>query len=285
MLWKTSRSGMGRGGKFAEYGKKHVVHPLSHTLDLAFANWCIAQLAKRLGDQPIYEASIPLAKYWENAFDKDTGLLRKDSDYYEGENWNYSFRFLHDMQTRIQIAVGRKGFIQLLDYFFGFDTPTDGRDLHRFEGLNNEPDMESPYAYIYAGRHDRTAEVVRNVMRYQFTTGKGGLPGNDDSGGLSSWYVWSAVGIFPVTGMPVMLIGSPLYEKSTIHLFGGDFTITAINQGDENIYVQQAWLNERPLDRAYLKLDEFKPEAHLMLEMGPSPTKWGSDNLPPSFIF
>ncbi len=285
MLWKTSLSGKGRGGKFSEYAKNHVVHPLSHTLDLAFANWCIAQLAKKLGDQVIYEKSIPLAKHWENAFDKDTGLLRTDSDYYEGENWNYSFRFLHDMTSRIKLAGGPQAFVQLLDYFFGFDDPQDGRELFRFEGLNNEPDMESPYAYIYAGRHDRTAEVVRNVMRYQFTTGKGGLPGNDDSGGLSSWYVWSAIGLFPVTAMPVMLIGSPLYEKSTIRLFGGDFTITAQNQGPENIYVQRAWLNGRPLERAYLKLDEFKPEAELTLEMGSTPTRWGSEDLPPSFIF
>jgi len=284
LLWKTSLSGKGRGGKFAEFSKNHVVEPLSHTLDLSFANWCISQMAKRLGDQVIYDKSIPLADYWRNAFDEETGLLRENSDYYEGEYWNYSFRFLHDMTGRINLAGGEERFMELLDLFFGFSDPDDGQTVHRFEGLNNEPDMESPYAYLYAGRHDRTAEVVRNVMRYQFTTGKGGLPGNDDSGGLSSWYVWNAIGLFPVTGIPVMLIGSPIFEKATIKLLGGDFTVSVLNQGPENFYVQRAWLNGRPLDRCYLKLSEFGAEAELTLKMGAEPSGWANDSRPPSFI-
>lgn len=284
LLWRTSLSGKGRGGKFAEFSKNHVVQPLSHTLDLAFANWCISQLAKRLGDQVIYDKSIPLADHWRNAFDESTGLLSEDSDYYEGEYWNYSFRFLHDMVGRINLAGGEERFIELLDLFFGFSEPGPNQTVHHFEGLNNEPDMESPYAYLFAGRHDRTAEIVRSVMRYQFTTGKGGLPGNDDSGGLSSWYVWNAVGLFPVTGIPIMLIGSPIFEKATLNLLGGVFTVKALNQGPENYYVQQAWLNGKPLDRCYLKISEFAAEAELTLEMGPKPNGWASETRPPSFI-
>ncbi len=284
LLWKTSLSGKGRGGKFAEFAKNQVVEPLSHTLDLAFANWCISQMAMRLGDQVIYEKSIPLAHHWRNAFDEETGLLKEDSEYYEGENWNYSFRFLHDMTGRINLAGGEDRFVELLDLFFGFSDPADGETVHRFEGLNNEPDMETPFAYLYAGRHDRTAEIVRSVMRYQYTTGKGGLPGNDDSGGLSSWYVWNAVGVFPVTGIPVMLIGSPIFEKAVLKLLGGNFTVTALNQKPDNIYVQRAWLNGRPLERCYLKLSEFSAEAELTLEMGPKSVGWASKSRPPSFI-
>ncbi len=188
------------------------------------------------------------------------------------------------MVGRINLAGGEARFVELLDLFFGFTEPDEGQTVHNFEGLNNEPDMESPYAYLFAGKHDRTAEIVRSVMRYQFTTGKGGLPGNDDSGGLSSWYVWSAIGLFPVTGMPIMLIGSPLFEKATLNLLGGPFTITALNQGQENYYVQRAWLNGRPLDRCYLKLTEFSAEAELTLEMGPKPNGWASETRPPSFI-
>ena len=284
LLWRTSLSGKGRGGKFAEFARNHVVQPLSHTLDLAFANWCIAQMAKRLGDQIIYDKCIPLAYHWVNAFDPETGLLDEDSDYYEGEHWNYSFRFLHDMVGRINLAGGEERFVELLDLFFGFREPDPGKTVDRFEGLNNEPDMEAPYAYLWAGRHDRTAEVVRSVMRYQFTTGKGGLPGNDDSGGLSSWYVWSAVGIFPVTGIPIMLIGSPLFEKATLKMLGGEFTVTALNQGPDNMYVQKAWLNGNPLDRCFLHLSEFSAEASLTLEMGPEPSDWATKTRPPSFI-
>ncbi|MDF1813628.1 MAG: GH92 family glycosyl hydrolase [Verrucomicrobiales bacterium] len=284
LLWVTSLGNLGRGGKFQEFAENHVVHPLSHTLDIAFANFCIAQMAKTQGDQPVYDRSIPLADYWRNAFDEKTGLLREDSDYYEGEYWNYSFRFIHDMVGRINLAGGEQAFVELLDLFFGFKEPEDGQIVHRFEGLNNEPDMESPYAYLYAGRHDRTAEVVRNVLRYQFTTGSGGLPGNDDSGGLSSWYVWSAIGVFPVTGLPLMLIGSPYYEKSVIKMRGGDFTVIAKNQAMENCYVQSATLNGRPIDRCFLKIKEFQAGAELVLEMGPKPSNWAKNSRPPSFI-
>ena len=284
LMWKTSLGNLGRGGKFEEYANHHVVQPLSHTLDIAFANFSIAQMAKRQGDQKIYEESIPLAHHWTNAFDPESGLLRSDSEYYEGENWNYSFRFIHDMVGRIKLAGGEDRFVELLDLFFGFADPAPGQTVHRFEGLNNEPDMEAPYAYLYAGRHDRTAEVIRNILRYQFTTGRGGLPGNDDSGGLSSWYVWSAMGLFPVTGLPVILIGSPYYDRSTIKMGGGAFTLVAENQGPDNFYVQSARLNGLSLDRCYLKLSEFKPEAELVLRMGPEPSEWARESHPPSFI-
>lgn len=284
LLWKTSLSGRGRGGRFAEFARNEVVEPLSHTLDLAFANWCVSQMAKSLGDQIIYDACIPLAYHWRNAFDESTGLLKESSDYYEGENWNYSFRFLHDMVGRINLAGGEDRYVELLDLFFGFREPKPGQVVHRFEGLNNEPDMEAPYTYLYAGRHDRTAEVVRSVMRYQFTTGRGGLPGNDDSGGLSSWYVWSAIGLFPVTGLPIMLIGSPIFDEARIRKLGGDFVIRAENQAPDHVYVQRAWLNGQELNRCYLKLREFKAEAELVLEMGPEPTDWATQTRPPSFL-
>jgi len=284
LLWETSRHGTASMGKFREFAKHHIVHPLSHTLDLAFANFCIAQMAKRQGDQVIYENSIPLAYHWRNGYDESTGLLRENSDYYEGENWNYSFRFHHDMVGRIKLAGGEEAYVELLDQFFGFAEPRNGGRVFRFEGLNNEPDMEAPYTYLFAGRHDRTAEVVRTAMRCQFSTGRGGLPGNDDSGALSSWFVWSAIGLFPVTGLPMMLIGSPLFEGATLKLHGGNFTISTINQAPDHFHVQRAWLNGRPLDRCFLKLREFQPEAELILEMGPRPSGWGSGERPPSFI-
>ena len=89
-----------------------------------------------------------------------------------------------------------------------------GYALNRFEGLNNEPDMEAPWAYHYAGRPDRTAEVVHAALTWQFGTGPGGLPGNDDSGGLSSWYVWASLGLFPVAGQSLFLVNSPAFARS-----------------------------------------------------------------------
>ena len=269
---------LGRGVEFADQG---VVHPLSHTLDLAGANWCTAMLAKGLGDQHIHDACLPLSRNWKNAYDPETGLLG-DSEYYEGDRWNYSFRLLHDMEGRIAVSGGDEPFVETLDHFFGFSDPLDGREVFRFEGLNNEPDMETPYAYIYAGRHDRTAEVLRAVIRYQFTTGRGGLPGNDDSGGLSSWYVWSAIGMFPVTGQNIMLIGSPVFTRSVIRLQGGDFVIEADAASGENIYISGATLNGKPINRAFLRLDEMMAGGLLRLEMSSTPGDWARDQRPPS---
>ena len=283
LLWRTSQSGKGRKSRFGEYARTGVVDPLSHTLDLSYAHFCMARMARGVGHQLIHDRATDQSKHWVNAFDDQTGLLREDSTYYEGENWNYSFRFLHDMKGRIRLARGERRFVALLDRFFGFDEPEHGERLFRFEGLNNEPDMEAPYAYLYAGRHDRTAQVVRRVMDCQFTTGPGGLPGNDDSGGLSSWLVWSATGLFPVCGQPVMLIGSPLFDRATWHLPGGDFSIVAEGNGPRRFQVRSAFLNGKPLDRCWLKMEEFLGGGELRLEMDEECHGFAADSRPPSY--
>ncbi len=283
LLWRTSQSGKGRKSRFGEYGRSGVVDPLSHTLDISYAHYCMARMARGVGHQLIHDRASVLSQHWAKAFDDDTGLLREDSTYYEGENWNYSFRLLHDMKGRIRLARGERRFVALLDRFFGFDEPEHRERVFRFEGLNNEPDMEAPYAYLYAGRHDRTAHVVRRVMDCQFTTGPGGLPGNDDSGGLSSWLVWSATGLFPVCGQPVMLIGSPWFERATYHLPGGDFTVVADGNGPERFHVRKAFLNGEPLDRCWLKMEEFLGGGELRLEMDGNPHGFAADSRPPSY--
>ena len=156
--------------------------------------------------------------------------------------WNYSFRLLHDMAARIELAGGedavRRDARPVLrvrrsrrssssrEPPFG-DELAAGYALNRFEGLNNEPDMEVPWAYHYAGRPDRTAEVVHAIVNGAFGTGRGGLPGNDDSGGLSSWYVWASLGLFPVAGQGIFFVNAPSFDRSRIRVAGGDFVIEA----------------------------------------------------------
>ena len=283
LLWKTSQSGKGRKSRFADYGNRFRADPLSHTFDIAYAHFCMARMARKVGHQLIHDRATALSVHWRNAIDEKTGLLSEDSTYYEGENWNYSFRLLHDMKERIELAGGESKFNALLDKFFGFSEPGHGERLFRFEGLNNEPDMESPFAYLYSGRHDRTARIVRRVMDCQFTTGRGGLPGNDDSGGLSSWYVWNAMGLFPVCGQPVMLIGSPLFDRAVFHLPEGDFVVEAERQSTENVFIQEASLNGVMIDRAWLKIEEFQKGGVLHLKMGPEPSAFAKKSRPPSF--
>ncbi len=216
-----------------EFLLRGITHPVTHTLDVAFGYQCTAQVARYLGDNQLAAQFEGLATRWVNAFDPETGLL-VDSTFYEGGRWNYSFRILHDMAGRIELAGGEERFLTLLDEFFGYgadpvkqvgERPSveelaAGYALNRFEGLNNEPDMEVPWAYHYLGRPDRTAEVVHAAINNQFGLGRGGLPGNDDSGGLSAWYVWASLGLFPVAGQSLYLINAPSFAHSRVDLAG-----------------------------------------------------------------
>ncbi len=281
-----------------EFLMRGVVHPISHTLDLASGHHCTAQIARGLGDDALADALDHQATKWVNAFDQDTGLLL-DSTYYEGGTWNYSFRLLHDMAGRIDLAGGDGAFIDLLDRFFGLDAEplppvteaptaeelTAGYALNRFQGLNNEPDMEAPYAYHYAGRPDRTAEIVHAVLTNQFGTGRGGLPGNDDSGGLSSWYVWASLGLFPVAGQNQFLVSTPSFSHSSIQIGPARFEVRTSGfrqptRDQPTQYVQQAWLDGEPLLEPALSATQVHAGGELHLELGPHPSKWGQDHRP-----
>jgi putative alpha-1,2-mannosidase len=292
------------GEDFIEHG---VVHPITHTLDLAYGHHCTAQVARALGDKRLADDSDARSRLWVNAFDPTTGLLR-DSEYYEGGKWNYSFRLLHDMRARIALAGGDTAFVDMLDAFFGFGadavaqpgrrpTPIEmaaGYGLNRFEGLNNEPDMEAPWAYHYAGRPDRTADIVHAALTWQFGTGAGGLPGNDDSGGLSSWYVWASLGLFPLAGQSLFLVNAPAFGRSALRVDGGEFVVETsghretpvgadgIEETPPTQYVQAARLNGRPLETSYIRASDVHNGGVLHLELGPEPSPWGRSARPPS---
>jgi putative alpha-1,2-mannosidase len=286
------------------YGEEFLLRgqadPITHTLDLAFGYWCTAKVAKAVGDHALIDEFEPLAAQWVNAYDPGTGLL-KESTYYEGTKYNYSFRLQHDMAGRIALSGGDDAFVAQLDAFFGFGAPAvtqpglapapaemaAGYALGRFEGLNNEPDMEAPWAYMYAGRPDRTAEVVSAVLHQQFGVGRGGLPGNDDSGGLSSWYVWASLGVFPVAGQNLYLVNAPAFERSRLRL--GDATLHIRTSGFREPgrdvpaqYVQGVRWNGVPLTRMWLRASELLAGGDLLVELGDDPTAWRSAERPPS---
>ncbi len=277
-------------------------HPISHTLDLAFGYWCTALVAARAGDRTLVEQFTDLAGRWVNAFDPATGLL-VDSEFYEGGLWNYSFRLMHDMTSRIALAGGDDAYMSLLDRFFGLGQPAvtqpglapspaqmaAGYALHRFEGLNNEPDMEAPWGYHYAGRPDRTAQVVHDVLMHQFGTGRGGLPGNDDSGGLSSWYVWASLGLFPVAGQGLVLLSAPSWRESRLQV--GDTRVEVTTSGfiepepgGPAQHVLAARWDDEPLERTWLTQRELLGGGHLHLDLGPRPGGWTGATRPPSAV-
>jgi putative alpha-1,2-mannosidase len=281
LMWKD----MGRayGEAFLHDG---LVHPITHTLDLAYACFCTATVARGIGDDAVGARMEDLAGRWRNAFDASGELL--DSTYYEGTKWNYAYRLLHDMPGRIALAGGQAAFVADLDRFFGFgaepvvqpgvapshEEMAAGAALGRFEGLNNEPDMEAPYAYVFAGRHDRMCEVVRAGLNL-FADTPGGLVGNDDSGGMSSWYVWSSLGLFPVAGQDLFLIGSPLFQSARLHLPSDcDVTITTTGNSPSRPYVAAATLNGQPLSEPCLRWNDLANGGTLHLEMSDTSAAW-----------
>jgi predicted alpha-1,2-mannosidase len=290
-----------------DFYQNGLVHPVTHTLDLAYAHHCTARVARALNDHRLADDLERRSRWWVNAFDPATGLLR-DSEFYEGGKWNYSFRLLHDMATRIDLVGGDRAFTEMLDRFFGYGadpvtqpgrgpSPAEmaaGYALNRFEGLNNEPDMEAPWAYHYAGRPDRTAEVVNAALTWQFGTGPGGLPGNDDSGGLSSWYVWASLGLFPVAGQDLFLINAPAFERSSLQTGEGEFVVETSGFRENPIgvdgldrhppaqYVQSATLDGVPLEATHLSAATLHRGGRLHLRLGSEPSSWGQGIRPPS---
>ncbi len=232
-------------------------------IDMTDACAACAMLARARGRADMAAEFDAVAGRWAQAFDPETGLVRMGERFYEGTNWNYSFRLMHDMAGRVALAGGKERFAQLLDVFFGFETR--GREAS-FEGFNNETDMESPYAYHFCGRHDRLAEVIHAGFTSMFTTGRGGVPGNSDSGGLTGCYIWNALGIFPASGQDLMIIGSPRVRRAVLHMHNGrDFVIE--KQGD-GIYVQEALLDGRPLPSLAFSVRRMLEGGCLTLRMG-----------------
>ncbi len=259
----------------------------THVWDMGDAFAFTAKLAQALGETTIAQRCREKSKMWLDAFDTGEGMLKHGPgvEYYEGTYWNYSFRLSPFIRERIALC-GDKKYEALLDRFFGytrrrvrqFRTPTPDHILGiyaeshpSFEGMNNEPDIETPYNYSFIGRHSRVCEIVRSAMACRYDDTAAGLPGNDDSGALSSWYVFNAAGLFPVAGTEYFLIGSPVMEKTVLRL-RNDFTVLTHGNGGDSIYVKAAKLNGKDITRAYLRHEELAAGGTLELFMTAVPT-------------
>ena len=254
----------------------------THTLDMSDGCAYATALARELGRPEEAEKLRPLSELWRTVYAPD-GYLTENSAYYEGTRFNYSFRLCADMPGRVALAGGKKRFAEMLDGFFGFGCaplrqPTDPRDgefiargmaLGRFEGFNNETDMESPYAYVFAGRHDRACEVVRAGLEYMFARGRGGLPGNNDSGALSSLYVWNTLGLFPIAGSDRVIFGSPTFREAEISLASG--AKLAIRTSGCGIYPRHPRFDGKPIEDWLVSLRELMRGGELTAEMTNNP--------------
>lgn len=291
------------GREVAEYKRlgylsMNSTRSASRTVEYAYDDFCIAQVAERLGRQDDYQRYLKRSGNWANLWDKSNRCIRPryadgrwlehfspthdypdrrfsfwEAPLYEGNGWQYATYVPHDVQGLINRLGGDEGFVTWLDEFFGRGVYNPG----------NEPDILAPYMYIHAGRLDRTAERVRHLLATQYKTGRAGLPGNDDAGTMSAWFVWGAIGLYPNAGQPYYYIGSPIFRRSQLELGGGrSFVVEAPETSSVNLYVQSAELNGKRLGRAWLRHAEVAGGGRLLLHMGPKPSAWGKQERPPS---
>ncbi len=270
---------------------------VSKTLEYAYDDWCIAKMAKALGREDDYNYFIERAKYYVNVFDPTTSLMRAkkngmwfepfdpfsvSGNYTEANAWQYSFFVPQDIEGLISLMKGDKNFISKLDELFTTNSQTTGRVQSDISGMigqyahGNEPSHHMAYLYNYAGAPWKTQERVREIMTKLYTEKPDGLCGNDDCGQMSAWYVFSAMGFYPVCpGDGKYVIGTPHFKKTTVGDGKTKFTITANNFSEENIYIQSAKLNGKKYPYTYISHSDVVKGGSLVLEMGAKPGKWG----------
>lgn len=264
----------------------------SRTLEYAYDDFAIAQAAIKLGKTDDAARYLARSAGWKKLWDADLGCIRPryadgrglenftctydypdkvtpwwEAPFYEGNSLQYSTYVPQDVPGLMQAVGGQKPFVAWLDRLFDAGYYAQG----------NEPDLLAPWLYIDAGRPDLTAKRVRHILASSYGTSRAGLPGNDDAGAMSSWYVWSSIGLYPVAGKPVYYIGSPVFTRSVIHLEDGKtFTVSAPAASEANQYVTGARLNGRPIDHATLSHAELMGGGILELDMGPVAGTWAT---------
>ncbi|QUQ66266.1 GH92 family glycosyl hydrolase [Kutzneria sp. CA-103260] len=279
-------------------------HPdnVSDMLEETTADFGIAQLAGRLGQRDVQQQFMTRAQYWENVYNPDTGYLQtrdrtgqfatpfdpavhQEFQYQEGNAAQYTWMVPYDVSGLVTAMGGPAATTKRLDYFF---TKLNSSQDEPFALMSNEPSFEVPWEYSYAGAPAKTADVVRRSAEQLFKPTADGLPGNDDLGATSSWYVWAALGMYPeAPGRAEMVLASPLFPKITVTREGGQrIEITAPGASSTNKYVQSLRLNGKPSAKAWLPESLAVDGGRLdyTLASSPSPT-WGTDpkDAPPSF--
>lgn len=274
---------------------------VSNTLEYAYDDWAIAQLAKHLGETEIYNQFIKRSENWKNNFDKSIGFMRprladgsfkKDFDilsthgqgFIEGNSWNYSFFVPQNPDELITLMGGKKKFASKLDELFTMHLSdeffADTEDITR-EGIiggyvhGNEPAHHVAYLYNWAGQPWKTQAQIRHILEMQYKAAPDGLGGNDDTGQMSAWYILSSLGFYPVApGSEDYAIGSPAIDHAILNLENGKtFEIEAIDQNPKNVYVQKILLNGTEIKNFTLKHSDIAKGGKLTFYMSNKPKK------------
>ncbi len=277
---------------------------VARTLEYAYNDWCIYQLGKKL-NRPKKELALfaKRAMNYRNVFDKESNLMRgrnldgkfmtpfsplKWGDAFtEGNSWHYSWSVFHDPQGLINLMGGEQKFTHMLDSVFSvppvFDESYYGQVIHEIREMQimnmgnyahgNQPIQHMIYLYNYAGQPWKAQYWLRQVMNRMYTPAPDGYCGDEDNGQTSAWYVFSALGFYPVCpGTDEYVLGAPLFKKATLHFENGNnLVIEAPQNNDENIYIESMTLNGKEYSKNYLKHEDLLKGGVIHYDMNAKP--------------
>ena len=268
---------------------------VSKTLEYAYDDWCIAQFAKALGKSEDYNTFLKRSENWRNVYDAKSNFMRPKltdgtfvtnfvpkeySAYFcESNAWQYFWSVQHNIEGITAIVGGNEKLSEKLDTMFSlnplpedklpiFSTGMIGQYAH-----GNEPSHHVAYLYNYIGKPWKTQKLIREILETQYKNEPNGHCGNEDCGQMSSWYVFNALGFYPVNpAQGVYAFGSPIVDTALIHLENGKtFNVKALNNNSKNIYIQSVTLNGKAINRNYITHKEIMNGGVLVFTMGKSP--------------
>lgn len=268
---------------------------VSKTLEYSYDDWCISKMANLLGKKEDFLMFNTRAQFYKNIFDPSTGFIRPkrngdwiktfdpysvSGDYTEANSFQYTFFVPQDVNGLINLYGGNEKFIKKLDELFNATGGLTGREQADITGLigqyahGNEPSHHMAYLYSFAGAQWKSAEKVREIFNL-YDDSPEGLSGNEDCGQMSAWYVMSAMGFYSVTpGSDIYLLGSPLFNKVTIHLENGkNFELFAENNSSINKYINSAEMNGVEYNKSFIKHSDIVQGGNLRVQMNSSPNK------------
>lgn len=295
-------------------------HSVSVTLAQAYDDWCMAHIAQELGLKDDAEFFFKRSYNYRNLFNPNNQFMApKDSDgnwcepfdpktsgatfknrtyYAENNAWTYTWDVPHNVADLINLFGSKEAFEKKLDRLFNeplgrnrfiwaTELPDSTAHIGQFT-IANEPSLHIPYLYNYIGKPWKTQKIIRKTLDLWFRNDYMGIPGDEDGGAMSAFYIFSTIGFYPVTpGLPIYVIGSPVFEEVEIELPNGkEFKVEVNNYAPENKYVQSVKLNGKPLERTWISHSEIINGGTLEFEMGLRPNKnWGISEsaIPPSF--
>lgn len=307
----------GRGGLIPYLELGYIPHGVdragNRTVEYSYCDYAIALVAKGLGKEDLYQRYLKQSENWKNLWRGDYEhegakgfIMPRDKEgnwldsipfghstrmqpkfkytpvtfegpwytpwwsmfFYEASSWEYSLSIPHDVPGLIEKCGGAADFEKRLDIFFD----------KGFFNVNNEPSFLTPCLYHWLGKPWRSSDRIREIIAKNYNDGTVGLPGNDDSGAMSSWLAFHMIGLYPNAGQDYYLIHTPLLTSTTFHLEGGkEFKVVAEGLSDKNCYIQGVTLNGKDYPYSVLRHKDIMAGGELVLKMGKKPGNWGKE--------